>query len=112
MRLLRIAMIVSFVAPLALAVGCGGDEADNEPFDTFQDCFDDHHKVETFSVQDSIKICCIDHPIGSPPVGPNVVCGETAMACQTYVDANLADADATATDITDACSGYITDRSK
>jgi hypothetical protein len=113
MRLLRIAIIASFLTPLALAVGCGDDGGeDHDPFDTFQACFDDHHKVETFSVQDSIKICCIDHPIGNPPVGPNVVCGETATACQTYVTANLASVDAPTADITAACAGYITDRDK
>jgi len=112
MRLLRIAIIASFVSPLALGIGCSDDEADDEPYDTLQACFDDHHKVETFSIQDSIKICCIDHALGTPPIGPNVVCGETAAACQTYVDANLADADAAAADITAACAGYITDRDK
>jgi hypothetical protein len=38
------------------------------------------------------------------------VCGETQPACEAYVNTNLADADATAADITTACAGYLTDR--
>ncbi len=95
---------------LLVACGDGSGGADNDPFDTFQDCFDDHHKVDTFSTVDAIKICCIDHPIGG--TAANMVCGETSAACQAYVDVNLADADATTADITTACDGYIVDRNK
>jgi len=104
-------LFLALTPVLLLACGDGGGGGtDNDPFDTFQDCFDDHHKVESFDVQTAIKICCIDHPIGG--VDMNVVCGETSAACQTYVAANLADADASATDITMACDGYIMDRNQ
>lgn len=112
MRLLRITIIMSLIAPLSFALGCGDDEGDHEPYDTFQACFDDHNKVESFGVGDSIKICCIDHPIGNPPAAANTVCGESESACQTYLASNLAAADATATQIMAACAGYITDRTK
>ena len=100
-------------ALFGLPLGCGSDPppVDQDPFDTFQDCWDDHHGGG-FSIQDAIKICCIDHPIGVPPVGPNVVCGETSAACQTYVDANLDNLSATMADIIAACDGYIIDRAK
>jgi hypothetical protein len=99
-----------FLLPLTfLLAACGGDDGgDDEPFDTFQECFDDHHKVEDNDVVTSIKICCIDHPIGGQDA--NVVCGATTTACQAFVDDNIADADATLAEITSACDGYITDR--
>ena len=111
MRLLTSCFAIAMFSVTTLgACGDDGDDGgDNEPFDTLQDCFDDHHKVETFSVEDAIKICCIDHPIGAQAA--NVVCGETATACADFVDANLADADATDTEIMTACDGYIVDRS-
>src|SRR5262249_50983032 len=67
---------------------------DNDPFDTYQACFDEHHGEESFPTQMAIEICCIDHPIGDQPM--NVVCGNTAQACETYVTANLNPADASA----------------
>jgi len=90
--------------------GCGGGTApDNDPFATYQMCFDEHHGgAEMFDVQKSITICCLDHPIGSSP--KNVVCGETAASCMTYVNANLSPAPA-ASDVTAACADYITQRS-
>ena len=106
MRLLALIPFAVFV----LSCGGGDGGTDNDPFDTYQDCFDDHHKVESFDVQTAIKICCIDHPIGGQDM--NVVCGETSAACQTFVAANLADADATPDDITLACDGYIMDRNQ
>ena len=103
-------LVLALIPVLLLACGDGGGGTDDEPYDTFQDCFDDHHKVETFDVQTSIKICCIDHPIGGQD--KNVVCGDTSAACQTFVATNLADADASAPDITMACDGYIMDRNQ
>lgn len=105
MRSLRELAFVAF----ALAA-CGGDDGDSAPYPTFQECFDDHNKVEGFDTQTAIKICCISHPIGTPPVGPNVVCGEDQTACEAFVDDNLAEVDATGQDITDACAGYLVDR--
>jgi hypothetical protein len=110
MRILKAAFVTALLVHFT---GCGDSHpADADPFDTFQACFDDHHIDEMSAIQVSIKICCIDHPIGVPPIGPNVVCGETSAACQTYVDANLDNASATMADIIAACDGYIIDRAK
>jgi len=109
MRLLSTICIVAFSLPL-ISVACGGGSGgDEEPYDTFQDCFDDHHDVEAFTVEDSIKICCIDHPIGGQDA--NVVCGETAVDCEDFVDANLDSTSATVDEIANACTDYIIDRS-
>jgi hypothetical protein len=103
-------LVLALIPVFLLACGGGGGGTDDQPYDTFQDCFDDHHKVETFDVQTSIKICCIDHPIGG--VDKNMVCGETAADCVTYLGANLATADASPDDRTMACDGYIMDRNQ
>jgi len=109
MRLLR--TLIPFMFLFAISCGDNGEGGgDDEPYDTFQLCFDDHNKVEDFDAETSIKICCIDHPIGSSD--KNVVCGETAAACETFVAANLADIDASAAQITSACAGYIVDRNQ
>ena len=106
---IRIALVTTLVAlPLALTA-CGSSTAvDNDPFDTYEACFQEHHDVESFTVQKAIEICCIDHPIGSD--AQNVVCGDTATTCETYVTANLAGSDATTTDIDAACTAYVPDR--
>jgi len=91
---------------LAACVDNGGT-VDEDPFDNYQMCFDEHHVTEGFDVQKAITICCLDHPIGSSP--KNVVCGDTAMTCATYVNANLSPAPA-ASDVTAACADYITQR--
>lgn len=110
----RLAIVFSVPALFAF-YACGDDlgGGDDEPFDTFQGCFDDHHGGdEGFDVQTAIKICCLDHPIGTPPIGPNVVCGATVDTCKTFVAANLAQASATADEIMTACTGYVADRNK
>lgn len=97
------------IAVFAL-VACGdsGGTKDADPFDTFQLCFDEHHSTEAFPVQQTIVICCLDHPIGNQKA--NVVCGDTAAACMAYVNANLNPAQSAA-DVTAACNDYITQRS-
>lgn len=104
MRLLSAVVLSLFL------VACGSDDEgeDDEPFDTFQDCFDDHHLEEAFSVEDAIKICCIDHPIGDDDA--NVVCGETQDDCETFLDLNLGGGDATVDEIENACADYLVDR--
>jgi hypothetical protein len=114
MRLVRTVLVTSvFWLPLVHTIACGSDPPppDTDPFDTFQLCFDDHHGGG-FTVNDAIKICCIDHPIGVPPVAANVVCGESPTACQTYVNAELTDTSATMAEIITACDEYIVDRAK
>jgi hypothetical protein len=89
---------------MLLAFACS-NKKDADAFDTFELCWTEHHMTESFSVQQSISICCIDHPIGGQPA--NKVCGTTADMCKTYVTANLIPSDATAADIMAACTDYI-----
>lgn len=110
MRMLRL-LVVSVVGLAFPLAACGGDDGgggDDEAYDTFQACFDDHHVEEGFDVQDSIKICCIDHPIAGQDA--NVVCGESADACETFVTANLDTPDAVPDDVPTACADYIVER--
>jgi hypothetical protein len=109
MHFIRTALLASLFAGFALTA-CGGDDdsGDSEAFDTFQDCFTDHHVEEGFDVQKAITICCIDHPIGGQDA--NVVCGNDATACEAYVTANLGGSDAGSADITAACTDYVTKR--
>jgi len=102
----RLALVVSlFGLPLVSACGDGGGGGDADPFDTLQDCFDDHHITEGFSVEKAITICCLDHPIGGHEAG--MVCGPTADTCTTYVDAQIDPADATTDEIDAACADYV-----
>ena len=91
-----------FVLITLLLVACHNDN-DAEPYPTFQECFDDHHNVEALPVQEAIVVCCLDHPIA----GVKPVCGDTAAACGTYLDANLSATSASGTDKTAACADYI-----
>ncbi|MEO8699655.1 MAG: hypothetical protein ABI867_06405 [Kofleriaceae bacterium] len=111
MRLFR-SIIITSLFLLPTFVACGGDDdgGDEEPFDTFQECFDDHHIEEAADVITSIKICCIDHPIGGEE--PDVVCGESAADCADFVDNELDTASATADEITTACDEYIIERAE
>jgi len=101
-------------AILFTAAACGGDDGnkpDADPFDTFQLCYNEHHGTEMISPSCAIEICCIDHPIGSGATMGNIVCGDTAASCSTYVTANLMDgSDASlSTDIQSACGFYPVD---
>ena len=102
---MRFAILLSFTLA---ACGDNSGGVDEDPFDTYQLCFDDHHVEEGFDAPKSITICCLDHPIGSS--AKNVVCGDTAQSCMTYVTANLTMGSATAADITAGCADYITQR--
>jgi len=93
---------------------CGGTttpKPDNDPFDTFQLCYNEHHVSEMFSTPCAIEICCIDHPIGPGATMLNVVCGTTAAACSSYVGSNLTDSSDTMlqSDIATACQHYTVD---
>ena len=102
-------MVLAVTGPAVASLGCGGDDgttdADDEQFDTFQGCYDDHFG-EGGDAATAIAICCLDHPIGT--ADKNVVCGASEAACATYVNANLASP--AADDVTTACSKYITER--
>ena len=91
---------------LTLAAGCGDDGGGEEPYDTFQLCYDDHHTTESLPVKEAIVVCCLEHPIG----GVVPVCGDTATACQTYLGANLGASSATTTEVMEACAEYITQK--
>ncbi|HEY0990536.1 MAG TPA: hypothetical protein VGD80_25965 [Kofleriaceae bacterium] len=91
---------VSLACPLVLAA-CGGN-GDADPFDTLQDCYDDHHNVESLSVHDSIVVCCLDHPIA----GVHPSCLTTQADCVSHVDAEL-DATVSLSDIQAACTDYV-----
>jgi len=92
----------------AIAACGGGGTVDADPFATYPDCYMEHHVTEALTAAHTITICCLDHPIGTDP--PNVVCGSTAASCTTFVTAQLAGTDATAPDITAACTDYINQR--
>ena len=97
-------LVLAFVSSVLLFACSGG--TDDESYPTFQECFDDHHNVETLPTDQAIVVCCVDHPIGS--AGKNVVCGADAASCTTYVTANLMSTSATSMEITTACNTYQT----
>jgi hypothetical protein len=100
---MRFIALASLLMPtIATIAACGDDGGGEEPFDTFQDCFDDHHEEESLPVQEAIVVCCLEHPIA----GVTEVCGANAAACQTYLAANLDTASATSTEVTAACTDY------
>ena len=102
------ALAISLIAlPLTLAACGGHDDGDSEPFDTLQDCYDDHHNVENLTVQKAIVVCCLDHPIA----GVHPSCLDSAAACVGHVRAAL-DASVTDNDISAACTTYIDEKNK
>lgn len=109
MRIARIAtalLAAAFALPL-LVTACSDNntnQQDADPFATLQDCFDEHHNTESLSVHDAIITCCIDHPIA----GVHPSCGMTQPDCVTHVTANLSASSASSSDISTACTDYIT----
>ena len=108
--MLRIASI-AFACAIAFAAACGDSKpsGDNEPYPTFQACYNDHHVMEGFSTPCAIEICCISHPIGGAPV--KTVCGPDKSSCETYVGSNLSDPADTllGSDIQTGCTNYPVD---
>ncbi len=94
------------VAALLFSVACDDHDHGPEPFDTYQDCFDEHATEEALPVQEAIVICCLEHPIN----GVTEVCGATAATCETYLATNLDAASATQADVTAACTDYETQK--
>lgn len=95
--------------PLMLAA-CGDDDkpddSESEPFDSLQDCFDDHHSGgESLSIPNAITVCCLDHPIQ----GQHPSCGDAKADCVAHVDTELDDS-ISATDIDAACTAYINEK--
>ena len=99
MRIATALLSVSLALPLVLTACGGGDE---EPFDTLQDCYDDHHNMESLSVHDSIVVCCLDHPIA----GVHPSCLNTQADCVSHVNDEL-DPSVSLGDIQAACTDYI-----
>jgi hypothetical protein len=94
------------IAAILVLSACGGDDGEGEAFPTFQECFDDHHVAESLSVNNSIVVCCLDHPIG----GASMVCGADAAACKAYLGTNLSTTSATTTEVDAACADYVTQK--
>lgn len=102
-----IAICLSFAA-FAFVACDDHDHDEPEPFDTFQDCFDDHHTEEALPTQQAIVICCLEHPIA----GVTEVCGDNAASCMTYLATNLSTSSATSAEVTAACTDYETQKNQ
>ena len=104
---MRFAVAATVLSSVVLFAACGSDdEGEGEAFPTFQECFDDHHNAEALSVNNSIVVCCIDHPIN----GVKLVCGADATACKTYLGTNLSSSSATDAEVDAACADYATQK--
>jgi len=91
-----------------LAFGCDSHDHGSEAFATLQACVDDHvNGGEGFTPDMAVTICCLEHPIGD--AAANVVCTDTQVGCEAYVDAQL-DTIATAAEITAGCADYLVQR--
>jgi len=107
MRIATCFVVSSFALSLVLAA-CGDSKApDADPFDTLQDCYDEHAHTESLPVQEAIVVCCLDHPIGNPGVHPS--CTDTQVDCVSHVRAEL-DISVTDAEIEAACTTYISQK--
>lgn len=118
MSFLRTVSITASLASSLAFAACGSSSTkDADPFATFAACYNEHHNVESFDAQQTITICCIDHPIGNQAA--NVVCGSDAASCTAYVSMWVGSAgsggsgttDATSANIQAACVDYVNQRS-
>jgi hypothetical protein len=100
---MRSALILAFVSSALMFAACGGD-SDDEAYDTFQDCYTDHHVTESLPADQAIVVCCIEHPIGS--AGKNAVCGADSASCVTYVTAQVTTNAPTSAEIQAGCTTY------
>jgi hypothetical protein len=100
MRIVTLFAIALLSLPV---VACHSNSTmDADPFDTLQACFDEHHVTESLSVNDSIVVCCTDHPIA----GVHPSCLTTVADCVTHVRAALTTV-TTDAEIQAACADYI-----
>jgi hypothetical protein len=105
MRLFQLLITASFLFILS----CDDHDDGEEAYATFLDCYDEHRVEEQRDVIDSIKICCISHPLGD--LEANVACGETAAECVDFIEAEVVDdPEALPEDIATACDEYIVER--
>jgi hypothetical protein len=105
--IMRTRFVAAFVAsllalPLVLTACSSDSPPDADPFDTLADCYDEHHNVESLTVQQAIVVCCLDHPIA----GVHPSCLDTQAACATHVTTELGTA-VTDADVQAACTTYI-----
>jgi hypothetical protein len=101
------ALLSAWFAVLFLFAACSDSApTDAEPFDTLKACYDEHHNVESLTVQKAIVVCCLDHPIA----GVHPSCQNTQADCVSHVQQANLDASATDADITTACATYISQK--
>ena len=103
---MRIATLAVSLVLSIVHAGCGDSmKMDAEPFDTLQACFDEHHNMESLTVQQAIVVCCLDHPIA----GVHPSCKDSQLDCVSHVRAALTAATSDA-DITAACMTYLSQK--
>lgn len=105
MRIATALFAAWLAVPLALPACGGTSPMDAEPFDTLQACYDEHHNIESLTVQQAIVVCCLDHPIS----GIHPSCQNTQADCVSHVRNNL-DASVTDADIAASCMTYISNQ--
>jgi len=105
MRIVPALLAAWVAAPLAFAACGSSSTMDADPFATLQDCYDEHHKMESLSVQQAIVVCCLDHPIA----GVKPSCQNTQADCVAHVRGTL-DTSVTDADIAAACTTYISQK--
>lgn len=103
---MRFAIAISLTVAAFAFTACGSDNPGPEAFATFQACFDAHHTEESLPTQESIVVCCLEHPIA----GVTQVCGADAAACMTYLATNLSTSSATSAEVTASCTDYVTQK--
>ena len=109
MRIVSLCLVSLFAVS---TFSCGSDDEDDdgdaEPFDTLEECVDEHvNGGEGFTPDKAVTICCLDHPIGGADA--SIVCTTTQAGCEAYVDANLGDI-ATSAQIAAGCADYLVNR--
>jgi hypothetical protein len=97
-------VLVTLFALSLVTSACSDDkQEDADPFDTLAACFDEHHNVESLTVQQAIVVCCLDHPIN----GVHPSCTSTQADCVTHVNTELSSEALVAADVQAACTTYI-----
>lgn len=102
MRIANILISVWLAGPALAACGDNKSDTDADPFDSLQECFDEHSVMESLPVGEAIVVCCTDHPIA----GVHPSCKNTKADCVTHVRAEL-DSSVTNEQIDAACADYI-----
>jgi hypothetical protein len=95
-------LVFALLACAPVSFGCK-DDADNEAYPTYQECFDDHTESEMLPVKEAIVVCCLEHPID----GVKPVCKTTAPDCINYLTDNLKQTSASTVEVAEACDDYI-----